>query len=211
MAESVEQGVDGAALESAPAPSEDRDSAVEQELEAEAVAEPSDGESGVADGDQDRLAESVVEQALTRLDTRLEESQRLLGRQTDLVDKLHAENQDLRAGEIRTAQLTLVRDLLRLHDDVARMRAAAGESADDLRLVQESLVDALSRNGIESFAPERGEAFDPTAHTVSGIERTDDEHLDKAVAEVTKRGFRWDSGDLIRVAEVRAYRYAGPG
>ncbi len=188
----MEQGVDGAEFESARV--EDGDARVENgEGEVEA---PEDGDA--------------VAGLLTRLDSRLEEAQRLLGRQTDLADRLHAENQALREGEIRTAQLPLLRDLLRLHDDLARMRTVAGESAADLRLVQESLVDTLARNGVESFAPAEGEVFDPKAHSVSGVERTDDEQLDKTVAEVLKQGFRWDSGDLIRVVEVRAYRFVGP-
>jgi molecular chaperone GrpE (heat shock protein) len=148
--------------------------------------------------------------AVGNLDSRLEESQRLLARQTDLVDRLHAENGELRAGELRGAQLPLVRDLLRLHDDVGRMRAAAGEKDHDLRIIQESLVDILARNGIQPFAPEPGESFDPLVHTASGVEPTEEKELDKAVVEVTRQGFRWESGGTIRVAEVRAYRYRGP-
>jgi molecular chaperone GrpE (heat shock protein) len=145
--------------------------------------------------------------AVVGLDSRLEESQRLLGRQSDLVDRLHTENQELRAGELRTAQLPLIRDLLRLHDDVSRMRVAAGELDEDLRVVQESLLDILARNGVESFAPEDGDEFDPRFHAAAGIEPTADRSLDKSVAVVVKRGFRWDCGDVIRVAEVRAFRY----
>jgi len=150
-----------------------------------------------------------LHRALEKLNSRLEESQRLLARQTDLVDRLHTENGELRAGELRSAQLPLVRDLLRLHDDVGRMRDAVGEADHDLRIVQESLVDTLVRSGIQPFAPESGEIFDPRLHTAAGVEPTDKRELDKAVVEVVKQGFRWESGDTIRVAEVRAYRYRG--
>jgi molecular chaperone GrpE (heat shock protein) len=150
---------------------------------------------------------SGLEEAVAGLDARLEESQRLLARQSDLVDRLHAENQDLRAGELRNAQLPLVRDLVRLHDDVGRMRDTVGEHDDDLRVVQESLLDILARNGVEAYAPEHGEEFDPRMHAAAGTEPTADESLDKSVVEIVRRGFRWDSGDVIRVAEVRAYRF----
>jgi molecular chaperone GrpE (heat shock protein) len=153
-----------------------------------------------------------LEASIAGFDTRLEESHRLLARQSDLVDRLHAENQDLRAGELRNAQLPLVRDLLRLHDDVGRMREAAGEpngESDDIRLVQESLLDVLARNGVEPFAPGEGEPLDPRLHAVAGTEPIAEEPLDKSVAAIVKRGFRWDSGDVIRVAEIRAYRYQG--
>jgi molecular chaperone GrpE (heat shock protein) len=152
-------------------------------------------------------APSGLEDAVASLNDRLEESQRLLSRQSDLVDRLHTENQELRAGELRNAQLPLIRDLVRLHDDVGRMRDAAGEHDDDLRVVQESLLDTLARNGVEAYAPDRGEAFDPRLHAAAGTEPTAEESLDKTVIETVRRGFRWDSGDAIRVAEVRAYRY----
>lgn len=149
--------------------------------------------------------------ALAGLDARLEESQRLLARKSDLVDRLHSENQDLRAGELRSAQLPLVRDLLRMHDDLGRMREASAEADGDLRILEESLIDTLARNGIARFSPGPGEPFDPSLHSAVGVKSTDDEALDKTVAEVTRHGFRWDSGDTIRVAEVRAYRYRGAG
>ncbi|HEV7482896.1 MAG TPA: nucleotide exchange factor GrpE [Solirubrobacterales bacterium] len=162
-----------------------------------------------------RAAEESVDAGLAatleRLDSRLEESQRLLARQSDLVDRLHAENLELRAGELRSAQLPLVRDLLRLYDDVGRMREAAGEDGEDLRLVRESLLDTFARNGVEAITPETGEPFDPQLHSAAGIEPTDDELLDRSVAMVTRQGFRWEAGDVIRVSEVRAYRYSGAG
>jgi molecular chaperone GrpE (heat shock protein) len=149
------------------------------------------------------------EAMLEGLDSRLAEAQRLLGRQTELTERLHAENQVLRAGELRNAQLPLVRDLMRLCDDLERMRAVGDGSAADLTLVQESLLDILARNGIERFAPDRGESFDSRVHAAAGVDPTDDEELDKTVAEVVRHGFRWESGEVIRVAEIRAYRFGG--
>jgi molecular chaperone GrpE (heat shock protein) len=148
---------------------------------------------------------------LDRLDSRLAESQRLLTRQTELTEKLHAENQALRAGELQCAQMPLVRGLIRLCDDLDRMRTVAEASAGDLSMVHESLLDVLARNGIESFAAERGEPFDSRLHSASGVEPTEDEQLHRTVAEVERAGFRWESGEVIRVVEVRAFRFAGSG
>lgn len=145
-----------------------------------------------------------------RLDTRLAESQRLLARQAELTEKLHAENQSLRAGELRAAQTPLVRGLIKSCDDLERLRAVAEGSAEDLSMVHESLLDLLARNGVEAIAVERGEPFDSRLHSASGVEPTEDEQLDRTVAEVGRSGFRWESGEVIRVAEVRAYRFAGP-
>lgn len=152
-----------------------------------------------------------VEAALGRLDSKLAESQRLLDRQTELTERLHAENQSLRAGELREAQLPFVRDLIRLCDDLERMLAVASESAADLTMVRESLIDVLARNGVQRFGPEQGEPFDPQLHTAAGTDPTDREELDRAVAEVVRGGYRWDSGEVIRAAEVRAYRFGGSG
>lgn len=197
------------AVEGAESPVADTGQADNGVIEAAAKTD-ADDESAGAPEKAHESPDDPVYVLLDRLDARLGESQRLLDRQSDLVDKLHAENQKLRAGELRDAQLPLVRDLLRLHDDVERMRGATGD-ADDLRVVQECLIDTLARNGIEPFAPDHEEAFDPRLHSASGVEPTEDEALDRSVAEVMRRGFRWDCGDVIRVAEVRAYRHSGAG
>jgi molecular chaperone GrpE (heat shock protein) len=172
-------------------------------VEAEQSAQPEDA---VRPGERDE-AEAVLD----RLDSRLAEAQRLLARQVDLTERLHTENQSLRAGELRGAQTPLIRDLIRLSDDLERMRAVGDSSAEDLALVHEGLLDVLARNGVEAFEPERGEPFDSGAHAAAAAEPTEDEQLDRTVAEVVRRGFRWDSGEVIRVAEVRAYRFLGSG
>lgn len=161
--------------------------------------------------EQPAATEGAVEAALESLDSRLAESQRLLARQTELTERLHAENQSLRAGELRSAQLPLLRDLIRLCDDLERMRAVAADSAGDLTLVHEGLLDILARNGVEKFEAEQDEPFDSRLHAAAGVDPTEDEQRDKTVSEVVRCGFRWDSGEVIRVAEVRAYRFGGSG
>jgi molecular chaperone GrpE (heat shock protein) len=163
------------------------------------------------EGSAEEGFEERVESGLAQLDSRVVEFQRLLDRQAELTERLHAENQSLRAGELREAQLPFIRDLIRLSDDLERMRAVAAESAGDLGMVHASLTDILLRNGVQRFEVEQGEPFDPRLHSAAGIEPTDREELDKAVAEVVRAGFRWDSGEVIRVAEVRAYRFSGSG
>jgi molecular chaperone GrpE (heat shock protein) len=84
---------------------------------------------------------------LARLEDRLAESQRLLGRQTEIAASLHEENQRLKVGELRRALAPLVRDVLRVQDDVTAMLdthadADAG-AARDLDLVRGALLDAL--------------------------------------------------------------------
>lgn len=168
------------------------------------------GPEAVDAGASAEAAEVDWAAVVDRFDARLAESQRLHSRQAELTEKLHTENQALRAGELRSAQTPLVRGLIRLCDDLERLRAVAEGSAEDLSMVHESLLDLLARSGVEAIAAERGEPFDSRLHSASGVEPTEDEQLDRTVAEVERTGFRWESGDVIRVAEVRAYRFTSP-
>jgi molecular chaperone GrpE (heat shock protein) len=148
---------------------------------------------------------------LASLDVRLEESQRLMGRQVDLVDRLHAENQRLRAGELRAATLPLIRDLLRLHDDIGRLaQEDTGDGSRDLNVVKVSLLDALARNGVIASSPQSGESFDPKLHSASGILPADEEAADRTIAEVVRVGFHWEDGQVVRAADVRVFKYQAP-
>ncbi|HEY2768904.1 MAG TPA: nucleotide exchange factor GrpE [Solirubrobacteraceae bacterium] len=164
-----------------------------------------DAESPALDVEFRELGSLVA--SVERLDERLQESQRLQMRQSDLVDKLHAENQRLRAGELRAATLPLVRDLLRLHDDIGRL-PRDGEHGHDLDVVQVSLLDALARNGITAFEPAARDQFDPKQHSAAGVLETDDASLDRTISEVVRVGFQWEDGPTIRVAEVRVYKHS---
>lgn len=144
---------------------------------------------------------------LTELSTRLEEAHRLLAREKDFVDRLHTENERLKSGELRSAQLPLIRDLLRVYDDSLRMEADGSDQASDLGLLRGALLEALRRSGVEDFAPDAGDAVDPSTHNVVGVDATDSSDVDKSVSELVRTGFRWESGGLVRPAEVRAYRY----
>ncbi len=164
-----------------------------------------DGGAPVRDGDQD------IALVLANLDSRFEESQRLLGRQVDLVDRLHAENQRLRSGELRAATLPLIRDLLRLHDDIGRL-ANAGETdaSQDLKVVQISLLDSLARAGVLDYTPAVGESFDPKLHSATGVVATEDEASDRTIAEVIRIGFRWEDGQVLRAADATVFKYRKP-
>ncbi len=175
---------------------------------ASAIATPGEGpEQGATMAEAPELG--ALAASLASLDERLQESQRLLARQSDLVDKLHAENQRLRAGELRAATLPLMRDLLRLHDDIGRL-GGDGERRQDLEVVQISLLDALARNGITTFQPAVGEQFDPKQHSAAGVRETEDVNLDRSISDVIRVGFHWEDGQSIRVADVRVYKHTPP-
>jgi molecular chaperone GrpE (heat shock protein) len=169
-----------------------------------------DGHSPPSELIEPRAWESVAS-SLVDLAARLEESQRLLARQVDHVDHLHAENQRLRAGELRTAISPLIRDLLRLHDDVGRLaEASTDESKRDLDVVHVSLLDVLARTGITSFEPELDAQFDPKLHNAAGVVATGDTASERRIAEVVRTGFHWEDGQILRVADVTVFKYTAP-
>jgi|GEM_PF-3216581 molecular chaperone GrpE (heat shock protein) len=151
-----------------------------------------------------------VESALHALEARLAEHQRLIERQTEVAANLHAENQRLRAGELRQAQAALVASVLRVLDDVAQMAQTAKvpESQTDLGLVADALMDALARNGIVQTVIEHGAPFDARAHRIAVVEPTADAAADRTVARVVRPGFTWADGGVIRLAEVAVFRHS---
>jgi molecular chaperone GrpE (heat shock protein) len=150
-----------------------------------------------------------VADALARFDARLAEAQRLLERQTEIAASLHAENQRLRAGELRQAQGALVVSVLRVFDDIGQMASTASvpESGRDLGLAAEALADALARNGIERTPIEPGAAFNPQVHRIARVESTDDPAGDRTVAQEVRPGFAWADGTVIRFPEVAVLRH----
>lgn len=209
-------GRDGAQVEDDQAPAADEQAPVEVGGATGEVGGASPGDApnepaadAEAPGAGEDLGLEALATALAGLDGRLAESQRLLVRQSELADKLHAENQRLRAGELRAATLPLVRDLLRLHDDIGRI-ADATEQVEDLELMQISLLDALARNGIVPVRPAAGEQFDPKRHSAASVVEAADASLDRSISEVIRLGFQWEDGQVIRVADVRVYKHTSP-
>jgi molecular chaperone GrpE (heat shock protein) len=162
---------------------------------------------------EDHAARTVA--VLERLEDRLEESQRLLARQSEIASSLHAENQRLKAGELRGALLPLVRDILRVHDDLKQIIRAELDAGADPETMQrdplhigvEQIVDALARNGIERTPVDAGDAFDPRLHKVVAVAAAESADAHRTVADVLKSGFAWDDGAPIRAADVRVFKH----
>jgi molecular chaperone GrpE (heat shock protein) len=154
-------------------------------------------------------APDPVVEALARIEDRLAESRRLIERQAEIAANLHAENQRLRAGELRQAQSALIVSVLRVFDDIGQMALTAKlpESREDLGMAAEALADALARNGIERANVEIGAAFDARAHKIAAIEETTDAAADRTVARVVRLGFAWADGTVIRIPDVAVLRH----
>ncbi len=112
---------------------------------------------------------------------------------------------DHKAAEERGAA-RLARELLPALDDLALALDAAGATAgeDDsvvggMRLVQQELLAALARTGIEPFSPQ-GEVFDPTVHEAMAQNAVEGAESG-TVVEVYSPGYLIN-GDVLRPARV---------
>jgi molecular chaperone GrpE (heat shock protein) len=151
-------------------------------------------------------AATVPVELIRALEQRLEEALRLAQHRDELVDRLHAENRQLREGELRSALLPLLRDLMRLHDDLDRI-TAVDPDANDAALVRDAITDTLARNGVSSFAPLPADPFDSSRHAAVGTDLTKDQRIDRTIATVRRAGFRHDDGSIVRAADVTVYKY----
>jgi molecular chaperone GrpE (heat shock protein) len=145
-------------------------------------------------------------EATARLERRLDQVLQLAQRRDELIERLHNENQQLRKGELQVAMLPLLRDLMRLHDDLEQIVALPSESRDAI-LIRDTLSDVLARNGVTKFIPTEGEVFDSTRHTAVGTQPTEDERADRTVQTVLRAGFLRDDGSTVRVADVVVRRF----
>ncbi len=179
----------------------------EQELENAGTAGAPEASAGEAPEATDAAA---VEQDLEELQAKAAQRDEYLAlaqrTQADFENYRKRAQRDAQAAEARgTAKV--VKELLPALDNLERALAAAeAEEADEehhltagIRLVQQDLVAALERVGIEAFSP-KGEPFDPNEHEamlsqpVEGAEPG-------TVVEVYQQGYRLN-GTVIRPARV---------
>ena len=157
---------------------------------------------------------AVVALALTEIGARLEslerdvrELTRLGDRREALIDKLHEENQRLRAGEIAQAQAPIIREMIRSYDLVAEI--SRHDAAPHVELVGRRLLDGLAQVGVRPVAVDRSSPFDPRQHAAVGTDGCTDPAADMTVKTVVRAGFVQDGERVIRPADVRLWRYTG--
>jgi molecular chaperone GrpE (heat shock protein) len=149
------------------------------------------------------LASSV--RALDELARRVEELARLRRHDADLVDRLHAENSRLRQGELTEAMAPLLRQLMRLHDQMTSLGGDDGQSV--AGILRGQLLQALDLAAdVRPYTAVPGMPFDPARHV--GLRRvgTDDRSRDRTIARTVKPGFVRGESTVVRPAEVEVYR-----
>ncbi|MFI0794022.1 nucleotide exchange factor GrpE [Micromonospora rubida] len=131
-----------------------------------------------------------------------------------VIDRLHDENQRLRAGERLLLLRPLLTDLQRLRHDL--LRTAAGlpagfdtaAAADMLRSYAASLELTLERGGVTVLVPVAGAAFDPSTQRATGTVPAVDPGQEGTVAEVVLDGYHdVEAGRTVVPAAVRVHRW----
>ena len=154
--------------------------------------------------------EETVSTGLSGLQRSVEELVRLTRRADEHVAELHGENQRLRAGELAAATRPMLRDLVRLSDEVAQLTSASHpEARADLELVGSRLLDTLARWGLTPFTPAVGDPLDATRH--QGVGRIPSaDGAPGTIASVRRPGFADDEGRAVRPAEVEVFAAPPP-
>ncbi|SNQ45998.1 putative Molecular chaperone GrpE (Heat shock protein) [Frankia canadensis] len=143
--------------------------------------------------------------ALERLAGRLDELIRLRHHDAELVDRLHAENSRLRAGELTEAMAPLLRGLIRLHDQMGSLGADDPQSV--AGILRKQLLQVLDfAVDVRPYTAVPGGTFDPARHL--GVRRvpTDDPSRDGTIARTVRPGFVRGETTVVRPAETEVYR-----
>jgi molecular chaperone GrpE (heat shock protein) len=165
-----------------------------------------------AGGGEEELLPRVLER-LAAIEAQLAEFNRRASHREAVIDRLHAENQELRSGVRRAILEPAVVDLIRLHDGLCR---EAGRAADEVTagLVSSFACDVeliLDRCGLELFTAEPGDPYRPGEHRPVAVVATEDHERDNTIAEVVSPGFRERDGSRVRrPAQVRVHRHQDP-
>lgn len=135
-----------------------------------------------------------------------------------VIDRLHAEVQRARSGEVRELLRPAVTDLRRLRDDLCAQARSVPASMNQAELAvllesyAESVVLILERCGVVAIRPEPLSGFDQRRQQVSGVAETTDPGLDGVIASVVSDGYAdADTARPVAPARVIVYRYAGTG
>jgi len=163
-------------------------------------------------GGEEELLPRVLER-VAAIEAQLAEFNRRASHREAVIDRLHAENEELRAGVQRAILEPAVVDLIRLHEGLCR---EAGRAADEIAagLVGSFAGDVeviLDRCGLELFTAEPGDPYRPGEHRPVAVVATGDRDRDGTIAEVVSPGFRErDGGRVRRPVQVRVHRHEDP-
>lgn len=163
---------------------------------------------------EDSISATVLSERIETLAQLLEEANRLSTERERIIDRLHEENQSLKQGELQQALLPVLRDSIRLFDDLhqtannyaERENLVPANVARDFQCFAETVSDILYRHGIERYSAAEGEKFSSKEHRVLGVVNTPVEEKDRTIARTIHEGFR-SNVTIVRLLEAEVYRY----
>lgn len=152
----------------------------------------------------------LLAERLQGVEEQLGEFHRRAEHRETVIDRLHSENQLLRAGLRSSILAPVVADLLRLYDDLGK--EAAGQPDAAVRRMFASFADdtemILDRCGMEAFFPKPGDRFEPNLHSPTGTVVTEDPSLHNTIESVFAPGFtEREGGRVRRSARARFWQY----
>lgn len=129
-----------------------------------------------------------------------------------VIDMLHEENQQLRAGMSRAILEPVVADLVRLYDQIYREVRRLETDGQDGRLLwsfADDIAQILDRCGIEIYSAEPGDPFNRDRHRPLAVVACPEESRHNTVAEVVAAGFsERETGRVRRPVQARFYQYS---
>lgn len=150
---------------------------------------------------------------LAAIDERLGQFHERARHRESVIDRLHAENQELRAGERRSLLDPVITDVIRLHDQLEREAAGLSQRGEEkVGALLSSLADdallTLERMGVERFTAEAGDRFRPEIHRPLSAIDDPDPARGNTIARVVTQGFRdAQSGRVRRKVQAHFYRH----
>jgi molecular chaperone GrpE len=146
-----------------------------------------------------------------KVEEHLAEFHRRSAHRESVIDLLHEENQQLRAGISKAILEPVLADLIRLYDQIDREVRRLRADGQDERLLwsfADDVAQILDRCGIEIYSAEPGDPFDRDRHRPLAVVACPDESRHNTVAEVAAAGFaERDTGRVRRPVQARFYQY----
>jgi molecular chaperone GrpE len=158
-----------------------------------------------------------LHEALTGVREQLRASDERAAARERIIDRLHDENQRLRAGERQLVLRPVLVDLQQLHTELLRQArdlpatCTAEQASDLLRSFAHSTELALERGGVQVLSPSVGAVFDPAVHRAVEVVAAERPEDDGTVARVTGDGYFDTVQDrAISPATVHVRRWIPP-
>ena len=132
-----------------------------------------------------------------------------------VIDRLHEENQKLRAGERQILLRPYLIDLQRLRNDLLRQSGSLPDEMPGARIGEllasfaQSVELTLERGGVVVLRPTPGEPFDPSTQRAVEVVSTSVAGQDSMVAEVLADGYQDTvSNRILMPTSVKVFRLA---